>query len=118
MKMKRTKKRFSSLSCTYNKNVLDINSKITRVSVITLGVYIVLYLPTISCIDIFMPHQYALNMAIIQDASIILYYINNAINPFIYYFTMKDFKDGYKYLLRSKTPNSDHSNTSESESYN
>ena len=38
----------------------------------------------------------------ILQISYLLYYVNNAINPFIYYATFKDFREGYKNLLRCR----------------
>ena len=39
---------------------------------------------------------------ILLDLSYILFYMNNVVNPFVYYVYLKDFKEGYEALLCCK----------------
>ena len=97
---KRTRER-EHLTNTINTSVMDLNSRLTRATMIALGTYVMLYLPgvAITCIDIFVDSHY---LFIIQDILLILYFCNNIVNPFIYSFTLKDFREGYKKLLQCK----------------
>ena len=86
-----------------------MNSKLTRACLFTLCAYITLYTPTmvVSGIVFFIPEVVA---PYLLDACLLLYFLNNVVNPFIYYTTLKDFREGYKSLLkcgRIKTPDKD-----------
>ena len=78
-----------------------VNSKLTRATMIALGTYAMLYLPPVArtCTDVLVDVHY---LFIIQDVLLILYFCNNIVNPFIYYFILKDFREGCKKLLRCK----------------
>ena len=80
---------------------MDLNSKLTRATMIALGTYVMLYLPAvaITCIDLLVDSHY---LHITQDILLILYFCNNIVNPVIYYLTLNDFREGYKKLLRVK----------------
>ena len=68
----------------------------------TLTAYILFYIPVIvvtsvgTFFDTFIDNSL---FDILEDISILLYFTNNLINPFIYNLTLRDFKDGYNRLL-------------------
>ena len=68
----------------------------------TLTAYIVLYTPVIAvtCVGtIFGTLNGNSIWDILEDISLLCYFSNNLVNPFIYYMTLRDFRDGYKRLL-------------------
>ena len=74
------------------------NGKLTRAIIMTLTAYILLYTPIISvtCIRTLIDDSL---WDILEDISLLFYFTNNLINPFIYYMTLRDFKEGYNRLL-------------------
>ena len=64
--------------------------------------YILFYIPVIvvTCIGT-LSNAFIGNslMDIVEDISLLCYYSNNLINSFIYYFTLKEFRNGYNKLL-------------------
>ena len=105
--LKQRKKCMSVLMHSRNSNVLSTNSKINKAILLTLGAYLLLYLPSvvISSVAIFIkiPHKF-----IIMSVCQLLYFMNNLVNPFIYYMTLKDFRRGYKNLLLCRNTREDH----------
>ena len=79
-------------------------SKVNKSLLITLVVYISLIIPVIVsfCIKIFVDIG---EMLTLVNVLMLLFFMNNAINPFIYYLTLKEFKQGYKNLLFCKCIN-------------
>ena len=78
------------------------NVKLTRAIVMTLTAYIVLYMPVIAvtCVGtIFGTFNGNFIWDILEDISLLCYFSNNLVNPFIYYMTLRDFRDGYRRLL-------------------
>ena len=75
----------------------DVNTKITRASWLTLGAFIILYSPSIilSLVPHFIPKPIPIILFILLDITYLLYYLNNVINPFLYFATLSDFKEGY-----------------------
>ena len=81
------------LACTRNHDTSSNISKLTKATVIALSAYIGLYLPGLVISCIFMVQDFnGFYMSIITDISILMYFVNNLVNPFIYYFTLQDFK--------------------------
>ena len=79
----------------------DANSKMTKASWLTLGAFIFLYTPSIvlALVPNFMPKPTPVVLSIILDVSFLLYYLNNVINPFLYFATLSTFREGYTCLL-------------------
>ena len=78
------------------------NVKLTRAIVMTLTAYILLYTPVIAvtCLGtIFGTFNGNSIWDILEDISLLCYFSNNLVNPFIYYMTLRDFRDGYRRLL-------------------
>ena len=78
------------------------NVKLTRAIIMTLTAYIVLFIPVIAVtsigtfFDTFIGNTL---FDILEDVSLLFYFSNNFVNPFIYYMTLRDFRDGYNRLL-------------------
>ena len=91
----------NTLSDTPKETPTDLNSKVTRAALVTLSVFLALYSPAIllSCITPFLPTVHVLHTPMIMDVFLALFFVNNIVNPFIYFFILKDFKEGYKVLL-------------------
>ena len=98
VKLGQRRKEFSTGSSS---NSNDINSKVTRACWVALSAFVILYYPSVllSLATNFMTQPYPVFMQASLDASFLIYYLNNAVNPFIYYATMADFREGYKSLL-------------------
>ena len=81
---------------------LDNASELKKALVITLAVYICLYLPTVVCflLRIFV---HTAQLITVMDACMLIYFISTFVNPYIYYATLKDFREGYKQLVLCKT---------------
>ena len=82
----------------------DINSKFTKASWLTVTAFLILYFPAavMTIITSFLAQPYSTLIKVLLDSTYLIYYFNNVINPFIYYFTLKDFKSGYKLLVQCK----------------
>ena len=85
-----------------------LNSKVVKVSVLTLGLYIdlVFHVPhiIISRVKSFISKNSSESIVIPMDAAIILYHMNNVINPIFNYFTLRDFRQGFKEIVRYRCP--------------
>ena len=101
IKLKQRKKQMNNSMHNRNPNALNTDAKVTRATIIALGAYIVMFRPTVIVTSISSIVQFR-HMIILQNISELWYCINNVINPFIYYLTLKDFKQGYKNLLLCK----------------
>ena len=79
----------------------DVNTKMTRASWLTLGAFIILYTPSIILLGILQNfvQQPTVILIILADISNLLYFLNNVINPFLYFATLSNFREGYKCLL-------------------
>ena len=78
------------------------NVKLTRAIIMALTAYILFYIPVIAVTSIGTLFNAFIGNSlwdILEDISLLCYFSNNLINPFIYYFTLKDFRDGYNKLL-------------------
>ena len=51
----------------------------------------------------FLQQPYPMYYDILLDISYLLFYMNNVVNPFVYYAFLKDFKEGYQTVLCCKT---------------
>ena len=75
----------------------SFDSKLTKVVAINLSVYMVLYLPAVLCTCI--TSVVDIQLGIVYLCCMLLYFMNNVVNPFIYYITLKDFRQGYRKFL-------------------
>ena len=101
-KLKKSSRNMKSLTnSTINKDRVDVNTKLTRVNMITLGIFLALYMPGIllSCVVPFLPKNHEKYTAVIMNYLLLMFFLNNVINPFIYYFVLGNFREGYKTLL-------------------
>ena len=115
VKMQTRKRMMGSFMKNKNPNASDGGTKITRVTLISLGVYIVLYMPAVvlSCV---MAVVDAPEIIITLSVTLLIYFLNNMVNPFIYYFTLKDFRQGYRNYFLCRTTKEDQSCKSASSS--
>ena len=82
----------------------EINSKVIKTSWITVTAFIILYFPVtvMTIISSFLAQPYPPIFIVLLDCTHLIYYFNAVVNPFIYYFTLQDFKKGYQSLLHCK----------------
>ena len=81
----------------FGTNNADVTSKLMRASFIVSSSYIILYIPSavISLTDLFIGNSRALYFLILQDICALILFLNNIVNPFIYYVILKDFRAAY-----------------------
>ena len=78
------------------------NVKLTRTIIMTLTAYILFFLPIVTVTSIwtiFGTFTDGSLWGILEDIALLFYFSNNFVNPFIYYMTLRDFREGYKRLL-------------------
>ena len=78
------------------------NVKLTRTIIMTLTAYILFFIPVVTLTSIGTYFDTLTGNSIwdvLEDISLLSYFSNNLVNPFIYYFTLRDFQGGYKKLL-------------------
>ena len=82
-------------------NTSNINSKVTRASWLALSAFIILYTPAVilAVVTNFIQQPYPVFLLVLLDISHLMFYLNSVINPFLYYATLKDFKEAYRSLL-------------------
>ena len=102
VKLKHRKRHMSSLTHSKAPNALSIDLKVTKAILLTLGAYLSFYIPTM-VIGVMVDYVEFPYLIIVLAVCMLLYYTNNLINPFIYYFTLKDFQQGYKKLFSCKS---------------
>ena len=76
----------------------------------TLTAYILLYTPIVSvtCVRTIIVDSLG---DILEDIALLFYFSNNFVNPFIYYMTLRDFREGYRRLLLFCVRHSDQGNS-------
>ena len=74
------------------------NVKLTRATIMTLKAYILLNTPIVSvtCVRTFIVD---FPWDILEDVALLFNFSNNLVNPFIYYMTLRDIREGYRILL-------------------
>ncbi len=80
----------------------DLNAKVTKVAWLAVSAFIVFFSPVIIAMgaSLFLPKPYHVSLVVSSDVTYFTWlYLNNLINPFLYFATLKDFRDGYKKLL-------------------
>ena len=77
----------------------DANSKMTKASWLTLGAFIMLYSQNVhlTMVPYFIQGPILLILSILTNITYLLYYLNNVINPFLYFTTLSNFKEGYTF---------------------
>ena len=80
------------------------SARLTRSSWAVVTAFIVLYFPAITTqvVTALKPQPDSLPFRLFQDICNLLYFMNNCINPFLYFVTMRDFRRGYKSLIMCK----------------
>ena len=81
-------------SCSYSES--------NRALLITLVVYVSLLIPVVVTFFLRMFVGIA-QILMVVNVLMLLFFMNNVINPFIYYLTVKEFKQGYRNLLFCKS---------------
>ena len=81
----------------FGTNNADVTSKLMRASWIVSSSYIVLYIPSAVMLltDLFIADSRTLHVLILQDICALILFLNNIVNPFIYYVILKDFRAAY-----------------------
>ena len=102
VKLKQRKEQMRNFMHNRNSSALNTDAKVTRATIIALGTYIIMFLPSVMTSIISSVVEFP-HMIILQGVSDLWYCMNNVINPFIHYMTLKDFKEGYKNLLLCNT---------------
>lgn len=76
----------------------EMIQKLTKATATTLGVYILLQASAtvLEFVGSFVSYRDNGHGQMIADYVYIVFYLNNAINPVIYYFTLNDFREGYR----------------------
>lgn len=90
---------------SFQSNSSEMMLKLTKATALTLGIYMMLQ-DTALIVDFIVSFpQFRETVGdILSDYMYILLYINNMINPFIYYFTLKDFQEGYRQFCNCFKP--------------
>ena len=75
-------------------------NKLTQASWMTLKLFLLFVVPLnfLGIVENFLQQQY-LFYNILLDISYLLYYMNNVVNPFVYYIFLKDFNEGFRNIL-------------------
>ena len=101
-KLTRSKKSVRDITNGSSIKLSKNNLKLTKAIIMTLTAYILFYIPVVAITSVGTFSETFTNNSlfdIVEDISILLYFTNNLINPFIYNFTLRDFKEGYNRLL-------------------
>ena len=78
--------------------------KLIQVSWVTLNLFLLFVLPTtlLNIVPFLVEHPLPLVYHILIDISYLLFYMNNVINPFVYYIYLNNFRDGFQVMLCCK----------------
>ena len=95
------KQRTGQFGSEISNNRTDMNFKIIKASWLALSAFLILYTPPILLTlgSNFLEHPYPIYYLVVQDICTLMYFINNVINPFLYYRTLSNFRQGYQRLL-------------------
>ena len=92
------------------------DQKLTQASWMTLKLFLLCIVPVtfLGAVTLFLQQPYPMFYNILLDLSYLLFYMNNVVNPFVYYVFLKDFKEGYQAMLccKKKLRNTNRSITS------
>ena len=96
----KSKKNIRELEDSAMFNTASANEKLSRAIILTVIAYISFYFPVVVviCINLLSSIPKFIGN-ILEDISLLFYYCNNLINPFIYCLTLKNFRKGYAAVL-------------------
>ncbi len=81
----------------------EINMKMTRVAWLAVTMFLIFYAPQVAAMTLsqFLLQTQHMVFDMFSDVSYFTwFYLNNLVNPFLYFAILNDFRDGYKKLLR------------------
>ena len=82
----------------------DNDQKLTQATWMTLKLFLLFIVPVtiLGVLALFLQLPFPLFYDVLLDISYILFYMNNVVNPFVYYVFLRDFKEGYEAMLCCK----------------
>ena len=94
----------------------DNDHKLTQATWMALKLFLLFMVPVtlLGAVTLFLKQPYPMLYDILLDISYLLFYMNNVVNPFVYYIYLKDFKKGYQAMLCCKKNNDNSRNTNRS----
>ena len=94
----------------------DNDHKLTQATWMALKLFLLFVVPVtfLGAVTLFLQQPYPMVYDILLDLRYLLFYMNNVVNPFVYYVFLKNFKEGYQSILccnkdRSNARNTDRS---------
>ncbi len=102
VKMKRRDRKMASMyegHSGYDKEKSMLASRVTRTLTLVLGIFIAVYFPAVvmHALDAFIKTKV---VYILVDVSALVFFLNNLVNPCVYYYKMPEFKKLYRAMLR------------------
>ena len=93
-------------------NTQENDHKLTYATWMTLKLYLLFVVPNnfLGVVSNFLQQPYPMFYDMLLDISYLLFYMNNVVNPFVYYAFLKDFKEGYQTVLCCKNNESNFRN--------
>ena len=94
----------------------DNDHKLTQATWMALKLFLLFVVPVtfLGAVTLFLEQPYPMFYDILLDLSYLLFYMNNVVNPFVYYVFLKNFKEGYQSILCCKKERSNPTNTGRS----
>ena len=79
----------------------DNDHKLTQATWMALKLFLLFVVPVtfLGAVTLFLEQPYPMLYDILLDLSYLLFYMNNVVNPFVYYVFLKNFKEGYQSIL-------------------
>ena len=76
----------------------DNDHKLTQATWMALKLFLLFAVPVtfLGAVTLFLEKPYPILYDILLDLSYLLFYMNNVVNPFVYYVFLKNFKEGYQ----------------------
>ena len=92
----------------------DNDHKLTQATWMALTLFLLFVVPItfLGVVAIFLQIPYPIYYDILLDLSYLLFYMNNVVNPFVYYIYLKTFKEGYQAMLCCKNKRRNRGNSS------
>ena len=108
--------RMKSIAWGTKTGTQDNDHKLTQATWMTLKLFLLCVVPVtfLGVVTLFLQQPYPMFYNILLDLSYLLFYMNNVVNPFVYYVFLKDYKEGYQAMLccKKKLRNTNRSITS------
>ena len=107
-------KKMSTVALGTKTGTQDNDHKLTQATWMALTLFLVFVLPNtfLGVVAIFLQQPYPIYYDILLDISYLLFYMNNVVNPFVYYIYLKTFKEGYQAMLCCKNRRKNRGNIS------